>query len=116
MTERVPIELVLPIDRLPPPLRAKHPHRLLMGNLAQGIDGERLLAMRQRGRKILTFAVNARGVALHLEEHVAQPIAFRPAPIVLGVVGIVGGNVLGEITGVEPVGGLQADQRLVACA
>jgi muramoyltetrapeptide carboxypeptidase LdcA involved in peptidoglycan recycling len=35
MPERVPIELVLPIDRLPPPLRAKHPHRLFMGNLAQ---------------------------------------------------------------------------------
>jgi hypothetical protein len=56
MPERVPIELVLPIDRFRAALRAKHPHRLFMGNLAQGIDGERLLAMRQRGREILTFA------------------------------------------------------------
>ena len=64
----------------------------------------------------MSLEIDARRVALHLEEHITKPVAFAPAPIALAIVGVFRRNVLEEIAGVKAVGGLQADQRLVARA
>ena len=116
MLQGIEIELELAVDRLAPSLRLEHLHRLGMRHLAQRIDRERLLAMRERGRVVAAFEIDPRRVALHLEEHVTQPITLAPAPVALPVIGIFDGDVFEQVPGVETVGRLQTDQRLVAGA
>ena len=62
---------------------------------------------------LTALAVDARGVALDLQIHVAQPIAPGPAPVTLLVIDIFSRDILEQVAGIETVGSLQADQGLV---
>ena len=69
--------------------------------------------MHQGGGIVLSLAIDACCILLHLEKHFAQPIALRPAPVALVVVRIFSRNVGEEIARIKPIASLKADHRLV---